>query len=220
MLAINLISKEIPVLHSNDKVGKGLAWMEEYKLSELAVLEKNLFIGMIKENQLLDCEDTNTKLAKLKPFLHDYSVQQGQHIYEVISKISQQKLSSIAVIDKDKNYIGIIDLPIIMQSISTLTAMKDPGGILQLSLNVSDYSLSEIASIVESNNAKILSSYIYTNEDSNKMEVTIKINKDDLSAILQTFERYNYNVAAFFHKNDMEDDLKKRYDGLIHYLNM
>jgi UDP-N-acetylglucosamine:LPS N-acetylglucosamine transferase len=52
------------------------------------------------------------------------------------------------------------------------------------------------------------------------MDVTIKINKTDLSAIIQTFERYNYTVVASFHKSEMEDDMKKRYDAFIHYLNM
>jgi hypothetical protein len=134
--------------------------------------------------------------------------------------MATQKLSVLPVLNDDKQYLGLICLTTLIEKMSNLAAMKDPGGILQLEINVNDYSLSEIANIVESNGAKILSSYIITHDDSTKMDVTIKINKTDLSAIIQTFERYNYTVVASFHKSEMEDDMKKRYDAFIHYLNM
>ncbi|MDC0004786.1 CBS domain-containing protein, partial [bacterium] len=113
-----------------------------------------------------------------------------------------------------------ISLPILIQSICNLAAIKDLGGILQLEVNVNDYSLSEISSIVESNGAKILSSYIHTHNDSAKMDVTIKVNKTDLSPIIQTFERYNYTIVASFHKSEMQDELKKRYNEFINFLNI
>ncbi len=222
MLAIDLISDEIPPIKITDKVKNGLRWMEDFKVTELPLVDGNKFLGSISEEELLNHANPEAKIKDSKTSLaiQDVYVFQHQHIYELIAKISQFKLSTIAVIDEKRNFIGLIDLPIIMRSISKLNAMKDPGGILELELNVNDYSLAEISNIVESNGAKILSSYIYTYDDSTKMNVTIKVNKSDLSAILQTFERYNYNVAAFFHKSPMEDDIKKRYEAFVHYLNI
>lgn len=220
MLAIDLISDEIPPLKITDKVGNGLHWMEEFKTTELPLVDGNKYLGSISEEELLDHENPDALIKDLKCSIQEVFVFQHQHIYEVIAIISQFNLSVVAVLDDKNNFIGIIDLPIIMKSISKLTAMKDPGGILQLELNINDYSLAEISNIVESNGAKILSSYIFTHDDSKKMDVTIKVNKTDLSAILQTFERYNYKVAAFFHKSLLEDDIKKRYDAFVHYLNI
>jgi len=220
MLAIDLISDEIPPLKVNDKVKNGLHWMEEFKVTELPLIDNGKFLGSISEEELLNHGNPDALLKDLTHKLQEVFVFQHQHIYEVIANISQFKLSVIAVLDKNKNFIGIIDLPMIMSKIANLTAMKDPGGILQLELNINDYSLAEISNIVESNGAKILSSYIYTHDDSKKMDVTIKVNISDLSAIIQTFERYNYQVAAFFHKSTMEDDIKKRYDAFVHYLNI
>ena len=97
---------------------------------------------------------------------------------------------------------------------------KTAGGIIILELNTNDYSLVQIAQIVESNDAKILSSYITSNIDSTKIELTIKINTEDLSGILQTFFRYNYNVKASFHLGDYTRDLKNRFEEFIHYLNI
>jgi hypothetical protein len=83
-----------------------------------------------------------------------------------------------------------------------------------------DYSLTQIASIVEGNDAKILSLYVNSLTDSTKIEVTLKVNKEDLSRILQTFYRYNYSVKASYHQSDYDDDLKGKFDEFIRFLNI
>jgi acetoin utilization protein AcuB len=97
-------------------------------------------------------------------------------------------------------------------------SMKEVGGILILEINNIDYSMAQIAQIVESNNARILSSYILTNSSSSKLEITLKINKLDLSSIIRTFERYDYVVKESFQKSMDNDDLQARFDSLMHYL--
>lgn len=203
MLAINLVSNEIPPLKTSDTGSVALHWMEDFKLTELPIVNNTTFLGLIRESDILDMNDPDAPIGNHKLSLEKISVNQSEHIYEVLQKISSLKLSLIPILDDKENYLGVISLPMLIESISKLAAIKDVGGILQLELNVNDYSLSEIASIVESNGAKILSSYIHTHDDSTKMDVTIKINKTDLSAIIQTFERYNYTVAASFHKSEV-----------------
>ena len=79
--------------------------------------------------------------------------------------------------------------------------------------------MSEIASIVESNNAKILSSYITSTPDSTKMELTIKVNITELDAIIADLKRFEYNVMAFYHDGGSKDDVMERYESLMRYLN-
>jgi len=220
MLARELISDEIPALKTSDTGRKALELMEEYKLTELPIVNNTDFLGLITENDILDLDNPDAPIGNHQLSLEKPAVNAYEHIYEVLSKISTLKLSLIPILDDDNTFLGVISLPILITSICNLAAIKDLGGILQLELNVNDYSLSEISSIVESNGAKILSSYINTHEDSTKMDVTIKINKTDLSPIIQTFERYNYTIAASFHKSEMQDELKKRYDEFINYLNI
>jgi hypothetical protein len=52
------------------------------------------------------------------------------------------------------------------------------------------------------------------------MEVTIKVNREDLSRILQTFYRYNYTVKASFHHSDYENDMRDKLDEFMHFLNI
>jgi len=80
--------------------------------------------------------------------------------------------------------------------------------------------LSEISRIVESNDARILSSFVTSHKDSVQMEVTLKINKSDLSGIIQTFNRYNYTVSASFHESKHDELMHDRYEELMKYLNI
>ena len=77
-----------------------------------------------------------------------------------------------------------------------------------------------MAQIVESDNAQILSSYVRTFPHSTKIEVTLKVNKVDISAIIATFIRYEYDVKATFNHVDDNDGSKDRYDSLMNYLNL
>jgi len=74
---------------------------------------------------------------------------------------------------------------------------------------------------VESNDAKILSTYIQSHEDSTKMEVILKINRSEVSSIISTFERYDYNVkASFMSDQEMDSFYASRYDEFMTYLNI
>ncbi|PIZ05339.1 MAG: CBS domain-containing protein, partial [Flavobacteriales bacterium CG_4_10_14_0_8_um_filter_32_5] len=86
-------------------------------------------------------------------------------------------------------------------------------------LNINDYSLSEIAKIVESDNAKILASFITSHPDSTKLEVTLKINKNEITRILSTFERFNYQITASYNETDYQVDLQNKYDEFMRFLN-
>jgi acetoin utilization protein AcuB len=157
----------------------------------------------------------NHPLSLLRPF-----IMENQHIYEVIKIITNLKLTIIAVLDDKQHYLGCITLKDIVQKISDIAAIQDPGGIIVLELNNNDYSLSGIAHIVESNDATILSSYITSYPNSTKLELTLKINKVDLSRILASFYRFNYTVTASYHQSEFTDDLKNRYDSFMSYLNI
>lgn len=220
MLAIDLISEEVPPLKESDTGKVALNWMDDFHFAQLPVIKGSHFLGLITEDDIMDENDEAKPLGKYKLEFKKVYVHQYEHVYEVIGKMSAAKLRVMPVLDEEAKYLGCISIDTIIDKISNLAAMKDPGGILQLELNVNDYSLSEISNIVESNGAKILSSYIITHDDSTKMDVTIKINRTDLSSIIQTFERYNYTIAASYHKSEMEAEVKRKFEAFLHYLNM
>jgi CBS domain-containing protein len=194
--------------------------MDEHRVSHLPIVNNVEFLGLISDDDIYDLNlfdepIGNHELKLLRPY-----VREEQHIYEVIRMVAGMDLSIVPVLDNSNNYIGSITLHDLAKEFAKITATTDLLSVVVLEVNVSSYSLAEIAYIVEANGAKVLSSYLSSNPDSTKMEVTLNINKKDLSAIMQSFYRKNYTVVASYNQSEFLDDMKKRYDALMKYLNI
>jgi acetoin utilization protein AcuB len=220
MFARDLISDDIPPLRTSDSGSRALKWMDEFKVSHLPIVNKSNFLGLISDADILDMNDPESaigshELSLEKPFVHE-----NQHFYDVIKVIIELNLTIVPVLDYEGNYIGSITLQSLVKKMADTTAVTDPGNIIILELNDKDYSMSEIAQIVEGNDAKILSFYITSFPNSTKLEITLKLNKTDVSGVLQSFVRYDYTIKASFKETAFEEDLKDRFDELMNYLNI
>lgn len=220
MVAIDLITDEIPPIKPTESCIKALDWMDEFRVSHLPVVEGNNYLGLLGDSNILDLEDPEITLAESGIILSQPFVRADQHVYEVMKMVATNQLSTVPILDLDNNYLGCTTLPYLMALITNTGSISEPGGIIVLEINQHDYSLSEIARIVEGNDAKILSSYITSAADSTQMEVTLKVNKKNLGGILQTFNRYDYIVSASYTEDRFKEDLKLRYDALMKYLNI
>ena len=220
MTAKDLITDEIPPLTHTDTGEIALRWMEEFKVTHLPVLKNGNFVGLVSESDILDKMDLNKTLDKMFDHLPRPYVMEDAHIYEVLFRVSELKITVVPVLDQDETYLGCTSIYQIVNMISNTGSIKESGGIIVLEVNRIDYSLAQIAQIVESNNAKILSSYITSSPDSTKLDVTLKINDLELDRIIRTFERYDYVIHASYQKSNFDDDLQTRYDSLLNYLNM
>ena len=220
MLAYELITEEVPSLKPTDTGKKVLDWMEDLRISHLPVVNKREFLGLVSYADMLDLNDTKKTLNNLGVSMINAYVREDYHIFDVLKVISNHNVSAVAVLDAENNYMGVITADSIIQKIAKMPFVHEPGGIIILEINIRDYSLSQIAQIVEGNDAKILTLYVNSHPDTTKMEVTLKVNKDELAPILQTFARYNYTVKATFHQVHKGEDLKNRFDEFMHFLNI
>jgi len=220
MIAADLVSLDLPILKTSDSGDFAIEMMEEFKVTHLPIVNNTEFLGLISEADILDLNEPDEALGAHKLSLSRPYVLNNAHIFEVIKHVTRQKLSLIPVLDSKHDYVGAITLQTLVENFDKLISTETPGGVIVLELNIHDYSLSEIARIVESNDAKILNLYISSETDTTKLDVTIKINRTDLTRILQSFLRYNYNVKASFHESSFGEDLKERFDSFMNYLNI
>ncbi len=219
MIAYDLINNEIPPLTHTDTGEKALNWMEEFKVSHLPVLKNGNFVGLISESDILDQMDLDKSLDVLFQHLPRPYALETDHFYQVLARISTLKISVLPILDGNEKYLGCTNVQHLMTLIADTGSIKENGGILVLEMARHDYSLAQIAQIVESNDARILSSYITSSTESTNIEVTLKINKIELDRIIRTFERYDYIIKASFQKSSFSDNLDLRYDALMNYLN-
>ncbi|MCX6234588.1 MAG: CBS domain-containing protein [Bacteroidetes bacterium] len=208
----------IPLLIS-DNGEIALNRMDEFNVTHLPVLDDNTLIGLITDTDIFNSNEFSLLLGQYTFSLGLVYVTQYQHIYDVIKLFDTHQLTLLPVLDDKRHYLGSITLPKLVNQFSILSAAKIPGAIIILELNTSDYLMTQIAQIIESNEAKILSLCTTTYNDSTRMEITLKINKVEIRSILQTFNRYNYIVKASFTEEDVYEDLRERYDSFMRYLN-
>jgi CBS domain-containing protein len=192
--------------------------MDELKVSHLPVLKNGNFVGVLSEADVLDKMHLDEKLDKLFDHLPRPYVFANAHIYEVLAKISEHRVSVLPVLDENEKYLGCTSVYHLLTVIANTGSIRESGGILVVEMNAVDYSMAQIGQIVESNNAKILSSYIMSSVDSTKVEVTLKINQIELSSIIRTFERYDYVVKASFQKSEVDEDMQQRFDALMNFM--
>jgi acetoin utilization protein AcuB len=220
MLAIELIANAIPPVHTSDSIQKVVDRMVEFRVRHLPIVNEEQFLGLVAENDLIEESDYQTAIGALSLSMVNPYVLESQHIYDVIRIFYEQQLTVVPVLDTKKNYLGVISINMMNEYFARLTSVTEPGGIIVLEIVNKNNSLAHMAQIVESDNAQILSSYVRTFPDSTRMEITLKVNKVDISAIIATFARYEYDVKATFNHIDDNQGSKDRYDSLMNYLNL
>lgn len=220
MLATQLIDTSLPILHDTDSIGQALFLMQEHHVPVLAMSDVNgNYLGRIREETLLDHND-DLLLSGFAGNETEIKILPEEHFFDVLNKSALFQTGYIPVVDAQGILLGIIAPEKMVMCLARETAVKDPGGIIVLELKAINYSLAEMARIVESNNAVILHSFISPSPDIEKVLVTLKINKLDLKEILLAFERFEYEIIAVFHVSEYEKGLQDRYDSLMMYLNV
>jgi acetoin utilization protein AcuB len=221
MFAKDLISEIIPSVKTSDLGQTVLNWMEIFRISHLPIVNNQDFLGLVSDEDIYDMNQPeepigNHALTLIKPY-----VTADQHIFEVIGVVSKLKLSVVPVLDDNNHYKGVITATDLLRYVAGISSMDQPGGIIVLEMTERDYSLSQIAQIVEGNNIKVLSMYITSPLESTRLEVTLKVNTGDFSSVIRTFERYNYDVKTWVTTTDSMDRFySERFDHLIKYLNI
>lgn len=221
MIASELISNVVPVLKREDTCLQALNWMELFRVSHLPMVAGKIYLGLVADELIYSHGDLNDKLEVLQVPVEGTFVYDHYHIYDVIGEVSGHLLSVVAVLDRKNNFVGSIMAMDILRNLDTLLCAEEPGGIIVLEVNRVDYSMAEIAQIVEYNEARILSCYLACNKDSQQVKLTLKVNTLNIDPLLDTFIRYGYIIKnTFVTGQEKEDGLRERYGLLMKYLSM
>lgn len=210
---------DLPALNAQDDPINALNLMDEYRVGHLPVVENGKYMGMISENALLGIESMDSDDNTLQLQLLKVSVRPEMHILDILKVVTQNHINAVPVVDEHDNYLGMIMLEDLAEKLSEMQGAHQRGGIIVLEMWEKDYSMQQIARIIEENNAKILSTTVTAGEDG-KIELNLKINQPDLGPIMQSFERFGYSIKASYQESEYTEDLKNRYDELMRFLNI
>jgi acetoin utilization protein AcuB len=222
MLAKDFINPMLPVLKSTDTVGEAMNWMEEYRIGQLPLIKEQEYQGLIGHDILLDADEDLPILALQPEFVEAY-VSINQHLFEILKIVQQYDLQAVVVLDEDEKFVGTIIVQELFNEFAKNLGTQEIGAVLEIAVENRSYSLSEISRHIESNNVKIISSY-YTSTHSalenSKDILTLKLNRQDISRVIATLERFDYEIVGAYNFEAMVSPDKERYDLLMKYLNL
>jgi predicted transcriptional regulator len=220
MITKDFIKDFIPPLKVTDSGVRALQWMQSFHLDHLPVVEGVKYKGIVKEKDIQKVANKELSLFELNIPLNPIFIHDNQYVFDALEFITTSGFNIVPVINKDGDYVGLLTLVDVIDCFAQTKSVKTPGGIIILHVNEKEYSLSDIARVVESNNAMVLSSSLNQTDLKNIFELTLKVDKLELSRILSSFYRLNYNVVASYHHNDISHDLEDRYNAFMTYLNV
>lgn len=218
MTAENYIDTSIPYVTPDYTCSRVLSLMDTFKMSYLPVVENDIYLGMVSEDELYDKNLFEEKMSEFGVMRAPF-VLSTQHILDVLAVATHFSVPIVPVVNADRKYLGSVTSQNLLDALAKITNVQSKGAVLVLEMGVHDYSLSEIARIVESENAKLISSYVTEYEDSTRIDVTIVVNMAEISPVVKSLERYGYKVNTFFSgSNKIDDFYRERYELLMNYM--
>jgi len=214
----NHILTSVPVFNVQDSLKKVISFFKDSTFSHVAVVEKKRFIGVLSENDLENFKG-NTKIEDYRYNLESFFVRKETNWLDVLEAFARNEANILPILDRNENVLGYYDLADIVGVFIDTPFFTEPGGIIVVAKGIKDYSFSEVAQIVESNNTRLIGAFI-TGLQNDVVQLTVKIGTSNLNEIIQSFRRYNYHILFGNNDDQFLEDLKSRSDYLDKYLNV
>jgi len=212
------IINNIPVFDIKDSLNKVKAFFNENTYSHIAITEADKFAGMFSENDIA-LLDTNLTIEDCRYDLQMFFAKGNTTWLDVLETFARNDANILPVLADESSVLGYYDLTDVVTVFIDTPFFTDLGNILIVATGMKDYSFSEIAQIVESNNAKFLGGFI-TAIQNDVVQITIKISTTNFNEVVQTFRRYNYTILFGNSDDQFLEDLKQRSNYLDKYLNI
>jgi acetoin utilization protein AcuB len=219
MLTRELKNRSIPSLRFSDKVHYALQLMDDNQVTHLPlVADGDKYVGIISEDDLLIVEDDDSTLSVLEHSIKVSSIKETDHFLKSLQLAADNALSVVPVINDENELTGTVTYNDLLRHASSFMSLNEPGALIVLEIPSNQYSFNEISKLVETNDAQITQLNSSNDPETGMMQVTIRINKAEVSDIIATFQRYEYTVKYFFGEEQYENELKSNFDNLMNYL--
>jgi acetoin utilization protein AcuB len=214
MYAQRIMNSDVPCVRPEDSAGKVLSLMDEYKVRHLPLVNGEDFRGLVYEEDLMEV-DEQTPMATLDA--RQVATAPNCHLYDLVAQWVAAEVDVLPVVDEG-NYLGCIDASSILRFLAQETHWAAKGAVLVLEIPERDLSISEIARLVEGADTKVVACTTAHAPDSSNVEVTLKVQTEEVEPVIATFQRFGYTIQSFLHAPKLEEEMRERYDAFMRYL--
>lgn len=212
------ITNDFKAIDSQDTISSVQTFFDDLHFSHFPIIEEGIYIGSIAAEDI-ETFDFDKKVTDYRFTLEGFFARTNTIWLDVLEVFAKNHTNLVPVLDENNTYVGYYEIEDIMKFFHETPFLKEPGAIIIVKKPISEYSMSQITQIVESNNGKVLGVFI-SEADGNSVEVTLKISLGAMNEIIQTFRRYDYEIMSEHQEDNYINNLKERSDYLDKYLNI
>ncbi|MBC7847362.1 MAG: CBS domain-containing protein [Flavobacterium sp.] len=214
----NYITNDFKAIDSQDSMAAVQVFFDELTFSHFPVIEEEIYIGSIASNDI-ETFDGTKKVLDYKYSLEGFFARSNMIWLDVLEVFAKNNTNLVPVLDEKNKYVGYYEISDIMKFFNETPFLFEQGKIIVVKKRELDYSISQIAQIVESNDGKLLGLFVSAT-DGEYLEVTLKISIGPVNEIIQAFRRYDYEIISEHFEDNYINTLKERSDYLDKYLNI
>ena len=215
---LNYITNDYKALDSQETIFDAQDRLDEISFSHFPVVEEDVYLGCIIKDDL-ETFDGDKKVADYRFTLEPFFARTTMIWLDVLEVFAKNHTNLVPVLDENNQYKGYYEIEDIIKFFHETPFLKEQGGIIIVQKGILDYSMSQVAQIVESNNGKLLGLFV-SEANTENVQITIKISLGGMNDIIQTFRRYNYEIISEHQEDNYINNLKERSDYLDKYLNI
>lgn len=212
------INRDYKTIDSNETIAEVQDFFAELEFSHFPVTENGIYIGSISAEDA-ETFEFNKHLNDYRYVLEGFFARTNMIWIDVMEIFARYHTNVIPVLDETNAYVGYYELDDIIKFFYETPFLKEQGGIIIVEKGLLDYSMGQIVQIVESNNGKILGTFV-SQSTATTVQITIKVAMGSLNDIIQTFRRYDYEIISEHNDDNYMNSLKERSDYLDRYLNI
>lgn len=212
------ITNDYKALDSQETIADVQDFFMDVPFSHFSVLNEGIYIGSIAADDV-DTFDSDKNISDYKYALEGFFARNNMIWLDVLEVFAKNHSNVVPVLNEENAYLGYYELEDIVKFFHETPFLREQGGIIVIKKSIQEYSMSQIAQIVESNNGKLLGLFV-SEADVENVQITIKIALGAMNDIIQTFRRYNYEIVSEHQEDNYLNSLKERSEYLDKYLSM
>lgn len=221
------IEQDYPVFQASETAKDALVQLDEQGLREAPVMKEGKLLAVVSIDDLrlaLDEEGADKTGLQLEHMVleNPEPVRPDEHILDIYEKLGNTPPDILAVISEGSGYEGIITKSGILEQIGLLYHFSEKGATLELEAPALGVKVSEIISVIEKNDAMVLSFGIAEPDPgAQSMVMTFRIQCQDIYRLVTNLEEYGYLIRyARLSEDGRVDELREKALEFMRYIDM
>ena len=215
-MTVATILSTLDPLSTADTVGEALIELAEAHVGHLPVLTpEGALDALVAEAALRAHPDPRAPLGTLVAG-EPLSIGLDTHVFDAAHLMRQHALSVLPVVTDGGAYAGLVVRQDVFGQLAHMLATEEPGAIVVLDVARADFSLGQVAQLIEQNGVRILSVSTEDDPGAGRVRVTLKLNVTDTARVRHIMAHYDYHVIAVF--DEVANDLEERAAAFLRYL--